>query len=112
MNGLEVLIDRQCVANASGDWQFMQCPSCSKMSTYLDEFSVILDNWLARTGNELLSCNVCNIASSVAHWGFLNDMVLGNLILQFWNWPEISKEFSQNLSQLIGYEARTISCHL
>lgn len=112
VNGLEVLIDRQCVANASGDWQFMQCPSCSEICSYLDEFSDVLDNWLAKTGNELLSCNVCNIASSVAHWGFLNDMVLGNLILQFWNWPEISKELSENLSQLIGYEARTISCHL
>ncbi len=110
VNGLEVLMDRKCVANASGEWQFIQCPSCSEMCPYLEEFSVVLDHWLAKTGNELLTCNVCNDASPVTHWGFSNDMVLGNLILQFWNWPEISKELCEDLSQLIGYEARTISC--
>ncbi|GAA6210587.1 hypothetical protein NBRC116602_03270 [Hyphomicrobiales bacterium 4NK60-0047b] len=81
VNGLEVFMDRQCVVTASGDWQFMQCPSCLEQCSYSDGLSISLDNWLARTGCEMLACEVYYVPSPVHHWSFYNDMVLGNLIL-------------------------------
>ena len=112
VNGLEVLCGRQGVYNASGDWSDKQCPDCKLKSAQDKDWSEAVTEWLEHKGEGLLTCPHCGSTASVSQWYFYNDMLLGNLIFQFWNWPELSDEFIADLSDVLGCDLRMISGRL
>lgn len=112
VNGLQVLTDHKTVANASGDWLGVNCPSCGKRHSYSGGVSSAIEEWLAKTSAGEWTCEHCQFSAPIVYWDFQNDMVLGNLILKFWNWLEISPDFVEDLSELIGSKAKIIFCRL
>ncbi len=112
VNGLQILVDHQTVGNAAGEWLGAKCPNCGEFSVYSKELSAAIEEWLANAGEGEWACEHCEFRAPIVYWDFQNDMVLGNLILNFWNWPEISLDFIDELSLLVGSKARMIICRL
>lgn len=102
VNELKVDVGRQVYHGGASGVSDAGCPQCASIQQFR-EFSDALDDWY-KTGVADHACPVCARRSPTNDWILEPQWGVGHLQLTFWNWPQLSEQFRQDIStQLNGH---------
>jgi hypothetical protein len=102
VNGLQVHVGRQVYFGGGGGVSDAGCPKCGGIEPFRD-FSAALNDWF-KAGVPDHACPLCSQRSLTNDWILEPQWGVGHLQLTFWNWPQLSEQFRQDISvQLNGH---------
>jgi uncharacterized Zn-finger protein len=113
-NGVEISIERRVFYPGQGDFGAVDCPSCGQtvilsdpstgaVSDHWERFGEALSTWYAG-GSDLVRCPYCDQLVRFNDWRWSDEpFALGFLGLTFWNWPELSDWFVEQLARHLGH---------
>lgn len=99
-NGVELSINRNVFFNAQGNYGPARCPHCDTEHD-IDLFYQATSEWMNGGPGEI-ACTQCARVAPVTAWEH-DDLLVGALGLQFWNWPELSADFLLELQRHSGH---------
>ncbi|WP_312519088.1 hypothetical protein [Massilia sp.] len=99
-DGVQLYTQRNGFANAQGTFGPARCPHCAAERD-IDDYFAASQEWSEGGAGEL-ACTGCGCEEPVPAWEH-DDLLLGTLGLEFWNWPELSPGFLQELERLTGH---------
>lgn len=82
-----------------------RCPHCESEQE-IDAYYEACDEWF-NGGPGNMRCEACGVVSPVQRWEH-DDLLCGTLGLVFWNWPSLSPEFLDALSERLGHRLSLI----
>ncbi|MFD9190513.1 hypothetical protein ACFWCA_20055 [Streptomyces phaeochromogenes] len=122
-DGLAVHTERTVFDSGQGGPESVTCPRCETTTplsgeTYDEDYEVsreaepdngawprfaaAMGTW-HETGAATVDCPACARPVALTDWIWEDDYyALGNLGLEFWNWPELRPDFIQEISRLLG----------
>jgi hypothetical protein len=69
------------------------------------------DKW-TKGEHATLTCPHCSINSNIADYQVDNSLSFFNFGLTFWNWPDLTDDFLEELKSIVGAEIIRINGHL
>jgi DNA-directed RNA polymerase subunit RPC12/RpoP len=129
--GVETKTEREVFnAGAFTAMTKMECPSCGSnrfegikpqdfftdncTKEQLDLFDSVFpefDKW-TNGENATLTCPHCGSTSNIEKYKIDNSLSFSNFGLTFWNWPDLTTNFLEQLKSVIGIEIRRINGHI
>lgn len=99
-NGVQVYTTRQAFYNAQGNFGPARCPHCAAERD-INAYNQAGGEWYKGGAGEL-QCEQCGRAECVTEWEH-DDLLLGTLGLVFWQWPDMSAGFLDELARRTGH---------
>lgn len=89
-----------------------QCPVCYARMKLPDDYNDLVSSWYE--GMEtLLECATCQARSTLEDWDWQPGWAFAQASITFWNWPELSLGFMDELSAVLGgARLRRVFAHL
>lgn len=129
--GVETKTEREVFnAGAFTAMTKMECPSCGRnrfegitpqdfftdncTKEQLELFYSVFPEFDKWTNSETatLTCPHCEKTSNIEKYKIDNSLSLSNFGLTFWNWPDLTNNFLEQLMSVIGTEIRRINGHI
>lgn len=100
VNGLQVDVGRQVYYGGGGGVSDATCPKCDGVEPF-QHFSDAFNDW-CESGVADHACPLCSRRSLTNDWILEPQWGVGHLQLTFWNWPQLSAQFRQDISAQLG----------
>jgi hypothetical protein len=98
-NGVQVYTKRAAFYNSQGRFGPARCPHCAA-ERGIDDYYKAGGEWY-EGGEGELRCEQCGRSACVTAWEH-DDLLHSTLGLVFWQWPDLSDEFLEELSRRTG----------
>ncbi|MFF2654137.1 hypothetical protein [Streptomyces sp. NPDC058045] len=111
-DGLAVCVGREIFDSGQGDPEAVTCPRCAASTSLVDDdweldlglwrpFRQAMDTWES-TGTGEAPCPACAHPVPITEFTYEGcEFAYGCLGLTFWNWPEFTGEFEEDLSEAL-----------
>ncbi|UII20722.1 hypothetical protein [Fulvivirga ligni] len=129
--GVEIRTEREVFnAGAFTAMTKMECPNCARnrfegitpqdfftdncTKEQLKLFHSVFpefDNWTIHE-NATLTCPHCGRITNIEEYKIDNSLSFSNFGLTFWNWPDLTNHFLEQLKSVVGTEINRINGHL
>ena len=89
-----------------------RCPACNAKMKWQENYTDLVVSW--HEGMEtLLECATCKASSKLEDWDWQPGWAFAQASITFWNWPELSRSFIDELSGVLGgARLRRVFAHL
>lgn len=113
-NGLRIQSGRTVFDSGQGEPEAARCPLCQTDVRFVDDswneidgawdpFRGTFEEWSEGGGPGLVDCPTCERSSGIDRWTWEDDyFVCGHLGLTFWNWAELTFDFTWDLGRALG----------
>jgi hypothetical protein len=104
--GMEIIIGKTVFHSGGIGPTEPVCPRCGTRQAYddgSDAWISAIDEWFAETGPGLLRCPNCGHTEPITEWPLDPPWGFGNLGFKFWNWPQLTESFIEEVSVLLGH---------
>lgn len=108
-NGLEIITERQVFHTGENGMDECICPNCNK--DIASEDWDFFNDWAEQKSNNL-TCPLCSIATDIHQFTFSPEWGFSDLGFTFWNWLDLTDEFTSEFKQKIGCEISLIYTHM
>jgi DNA-directed RNA polymerase subunit RPC12/RpoP len=105
VNGVEFIVGRTVFHTLGLE---LKCRACGKEFEPEDEWNDAVTAWYEGDDEVKLACPQCGHEERLVEWDGPWPWALGHLGLQFWNWPPLSPQFIQQVSQQLGHRTRVV----
>ena len=111
LNGLEIEVGRT-VFHSGGNGTELRCEACEHEFDPGDKWGDAVDAWYEGDDEVTFPCPSCGEARRLPEWRGPWQWGFGNLGFQFWNWPPLSDEFIDAVSEKLGHRTVLVRMHL
>ncbi|WP_139274075.1 hypothetical protein [Saccharopolyspora flava] len=119
MDGVEIHVGRTVFYPGQGEPGPAECPRCDRVFGDFDMESLEYEDdpqiraliaaaqrW-DEGGAAEVGCRVCGQSSHLNDWRWgYGALALGRVGLTFWNWPELSDDFTRQIGERLGHRVR------
>jgi len=108
-NGLEIITSRHIFHTGGNGMESIICPACNQ--NLVDGDWDLLDEWYEQT-NDIVTCSLCQAKSGIHDFTFEPAMGFSDLGFSFWNLPDLTEEFINELKKKLNTEVTIVYTHL
>jgi len=108
INGVKFIAERSVFYSIGIGGPTLICSVCEKHFGYNDVWSTAIENWYMARGPRMLACEHCGAKSPITEWQHEPPWAFANLGIQFWNWPQLRKEFLNKVSEVLEHRVRLV----
>lgn len=77
------------------------CPSCGQHLD-MDEWLEVLEDWSTGAGSGRIECGSCSLAVPLCAMAMEDAWGFSDFAVSFWNWGELSYDWTQQLQSVMG----------
>ncbi|MBX7227483.1 MAG: hypothetical protein K1X55_15720 [Chitinophagales bacterium] len=103
VNGLQVVTETTVFDSGEYYLDDLRCPNCMEIIDFNPDF---FEEW-NNDENELITCPNCSIEADKKY--FEPEMPMSNLGFKFWNWPDFTNTFINELEQRLNCKVLIIN---